>query len=154
MLKDHLIHLFKYNSWATAESAQQVINEQQDNRRIFELLSHIVNSQRVWLNRALQRNVFPDPWEKHMPEECIRLSIAITSDWINFLESIEEIDLDKIIKYKNNKGEEWENTIGDIVTHIINHSTYNRAQIAQLLRQSGKQPPKTDYIAYQRTLHS
>jgi uncharacterized damage-inducible protein DinB len=48
------------------------------------------------------------------------------------------------------KGEKFANTIKDIVVHVINHSTYHRAQIAQLVKQSGGEPAKTDYIVYQR----
>ena len=154
ILQDHFIHMFEYNHWATGESVKQVVKEKPDNKRIFELLSHIINSQRIWLKRVLQSDVIPDPWEMHSLHECAELSKQITTDWIIFLEGLDKEDLDRMIEYKNNKGENWQNTIGDIVAHIINHSTYHRAQIAQLLRQTGKKSPKTDYIAYQRTLRS
>ncbi|HSW55081.1 MAG TPA: DinB family protein [Ignavibacteriaceae bacterium] len=150
MFKDHLIHLFKYNDWATGEAARRISVAKNNEQRVYNLLSHIVNSQMIWPNRILQKDIVINPWENHIVERCVELSTEISSEWINFLESLEEAELDKRIKYKNNKGETWENTIGDIVTHIINHSTYHRAQIAQLMRQSDDQPPKTDYIIYQR----
>jgi len=150
MSRDHFIHLFKYNDWATREAAKNISEAKKNQQRIYDLLSHIVNSQTIWLNRILQKKVVIDPWEKHTVEKCVELSTEITSEWINFLEGIEKAELDKRIAYKNNKGENWENTIGDIVAHIINHSTYHRAQIAQLIRQSGGEPAKTDYIVYQR----
>ena len=150
MIKDHFVHLFKYNDWATREVARCISEAMNNQQRVYDLLSHIVNSQTIWLNRILQRNMVIDPWENLVVDKCVELSVQITSEWINFLEGLNDEDLERRIKYKNNKGEEWENTIGDIVTHIINHSTYHRAQIAQLMRQSGDQPPKTDYIAYKR----
>jgi len=150
MIKDHFVHLFKYNDWATREAARCISEAMNNQQRVYDLLSHIVNSQTIWLNRILQRNMVIDPWENLVVDKCVELSVQITSEWINFLEGLEEAELEKRIKYKNNKGESWENTIGDIVAHIINHSSYHRAQIAQLMRQSGDQPPKTDYIAYKR----
>jgi uncharacterized damage-inducible protein DinB len=153
ILLNHFVRLFEYTNWATEESIKQVVKEKPDNKRIFELLSHIINSKRIWLNRVLQSEVIPDPCEMKSPDECKELSKQVTRDWINFLKGLDESDLERKIEYKNNKGEDWKNTLGDIVAHIINHSTYHRAQIAQLLSQSGKQPSKTDYIAYQRTLH-
>jgi uncharacterized damage-inducible protein DinB len=36
-------------------------------------------------------------------------------------------------------------TLGELVQHVINHSTYHRGQIALLLRQLGHEPPSTDY---------
>jgi len=152
MLKDHFIHLFKYNDWATRDTAARVIEARHNHQRVYELLAHIINSQKIWLNRGLKNDIILDPWKPHSPEECIVTSVEVTKEWINLLESMDDKDLRKRIQYKNNKGDDWENSIGDIVAHVINHSTYHRAQIAQLMRQPGDQPPKTDYIAYQREL--
>ena len=150
MLKDHFLHLLKYNDWATREAAESITGFEKKNQRSVELLSHIVSAQKVWLNRTLQRDVHSDPWQKHTVEECISHSTSQTSEWINLLESMSEKDLDKRIEYTNSKGEIYNNTIKDIVMHLINHSTYHRAQIATLVRQAGGEPAKTDYIFYQR----
>ena len=34
--------------------------------------------------------------------------------------------------------------------HLVNHSSYHRAQIAMLLRQKGMEPINTDFITYDR----
>ena len=52
----------------------------------------------------------------------------------------------------NSKGETFSNKIKDILFHIINHSTYHRAQIATDLKQNGIEPINTDYIFYKRKL--
>lgn len=36
-------------------------------------------------------------------------------------------------------------TLGELIQHILNHSTYHRGQVAVLLRQLGHTPPATDY---------
>ena len=36
--------------------------------------------------------------------------------------------------------------------HLVNHSSYHRAQIALLLRQKGYEPINTDFITYDRVL--
>lgn len=151
---DHFIHLFEYNNWATKLAANSVIASDKKEGRVLELLSHIVSAQAIWLNRILGNNITIDPWQKQLPEECITQSTKITSEWISLLKRFKDIDLVKRIEYKNPKGEKFSNTIKDITTHVINHSTYHRAQIAQLVRQSGGEPAKTDYIVYQRTLRT
>jgi uncharacterized damage-inducible protein DinB len=152
MLKDHFLNLLKYNDWATREAAEPINKFGKKDERIIGLLSHIVSAQKVWLNRTLQRDVHSDPWQKHTVEECISHSTSRTSEWINLLESMSEKDLDKRIEYANSKGEIYNNTIKDIVLHLINHSTYHRAQIATLVRQAGGEPARTDYIVYQRQI--
>lgn len=147
---NYFIHLFEYNNWATTKAAESVIAQIPKEGRPAELLSHIISSQKIWLGRIINRSIIADPWEKVSPEKYINQSKELTFEWINFLESVEENDLDTKIDYKNTKGEMFTNTIKDILTHVINHSTYHRAQIAQLVRQSGGEPAKTDYIVYQR----
>lgn len=150
MLKEHFLHLLKYNDWAMRKSAESMKGFEKKDEKLIELLSHIVSAQKVWLNRTLQRDVHSDPWQRHTIEECISYSTSQTSEWINLLESMSDKDLDKRIEYTNSKGEIYNNTIKDIVAHLINHSTYHRAQIASLVRKSGGEPAKTDYIFYQR----
>jgi len=126
------------------------VNLKKKNNKSEELLSHIISAQKIWLNRILGRNTVIDPWHKLTQEDWIPQSIPITAEWINLLESFKENDFERRIEYTNTKGEKFFNTVKDIIVQVINHSTYHRAQIAQLVRQSGGEPAKTDYIIYQR----
>ena len=150
MLRDYFVHLFKYNDWATRQTAESIVNLKKKNNKSEELLSHIISAQKIWLNRILGRNTVIDPWHKLTQEDWIKQSIPITAEWINLLESFKENDFERRIEYTNTKGEKFFNTVKDIIVQVINHSTYHRAQIAQLVRQSGGEPAKTDYIIYQR----
>ena len=150
MLRDYFVHLFKYNDWATRQTAESIVNLKKKNNKSEELLSHIIFAQKIWLNRILGKNTVIDPWHKLTQEDWIPQSIPITAEWINLLESFKENDFERRIEYTNTKGEKFFNTVKDIIVQVINHSTYHRAQIAQLVRQSGGEPAKTDYIIYQR----
>ena len=150
MLKDHFIHLLKYNDWATREAADSINGLGIKDERLVELLSHLVSAQKNWLNRIPGRDVYVGLWEKHAVQECINQSTDITAEWINLLESFKDKDIERRIEYKNTKGEKFSNTIKDILTHVINHSTYHRAQIAQKVKALGEKPAVTDYIVYQR----
>jgi uncharacterized damage-inducible protein DinB len=150
MLRNHFVHLFKYNDWATRHCADSITKLKKKNSKAEELLSHLISAQEVWLNRVLERDIITDPWKKLTEEEWIPKSTPLTAEWINFLEGLHENDFEKRVGYINTKGERFTNTIKDIVIQVINHSTYHRAQIASLVRQSGGEPAKTDYIVYQR----
>ena len=151
MCKEHFIHLFKYNDWATREAAGSINGLEERDPRLTELLSHIIASQKLWLVRTLKGDVHINPWEKHTVEECITQSTMVTAEWINLLESLIESDLEKRVEYLNTKGEKFINTIRDIIVHVINHSTYHRAQIAQKVKALEEKPAVTDYIVYQRS---
>ena len=150
MLKDYFIHLFKYNDWATRETANSIQGLEKKDERLGELLSHILSAQKLWLNRVLEREHIIKPWDKLPVQEGVSQSTSITANWVNLLESYNDKDLDKRIEYMNTKGEKYVNTIRDIVMQVINHSTYHRAQIAQKVKALGGKPAATDYIVYQR----
>ena len=72
---------------------------------------------------------------------------------VNFQNSIRIIDsfnLEERISYFNSKGEEFINTIRDMLFHVVNHSTYHRGQIATDSKLHGLAPLVTDYIFYKR----
>lgn len=150
MFKDQFIHLFKYNDWATQQCTESIMKLKKKNIKAEELLSHTISAQEVWLNRVLGKDIITDPWKRLTETEWKSKSTPLTAEWINFLEGLHEIDFEKRVEYVNTKGEQFSNTIKDILIHVINHSTYHRAQIAMLVRQSGGEPAKTDYIVYQR----
>ena len=152
MFKDHFIHLFKYNDWATRAAANSLKGLEKKDETLADLLSHIVSTQKLWLNRVLEREILVSPWEKLSAPECISQSTSVTAEWVNLIESYTDKDLDKRIEYKNTKGEKHINTVKDIIVHIISHSTYHRAQIAQRIKALGSKPAITDYIVYQREL--
>lgn len=63
---------------------------------------------------------------------------------------LSKTNLEEIIYYTNTKGQGFSNSIKEMFFHIINHSTYHRAQIATELRLCGVEPINTDYIFYKR----
>lgn len=56
----------------------------------------------------------------------------------------------RLINYQNSKGESFQNSVDEILTHLIIHGQHHRAQIALLFRQNGIAPPPTDLIFYIR----
>jgi uncharacterized damage-inducible protein DinB len=68
----------------------------------------------------------------------------------NSLHIINNFYLTETINYRNSKGAMFGNITRDILFHIINHSTYHRAQIAFEFKQNNLEPIVSDYIFYKR----
>lgn len=152
LIKHHFIHLFQYNSWATKESIESIQKLDSPSDRIISLVSHVIAAQQIWFNRIVDDKTTLSPWEVYSFDECIGKSEEITSRWLNYLEHTSDEGLEKLIHYKNTKGDVFENSVKDILTHVINHSTYHRAQIALLIKEAGGRPAVTDYIVYARSI--
>jgi uncharacterized damage-inducible protein DinB len=150
MNKKYFLDLLKYDLWVNKNIANFLKDNLITEGKELELFSHIFNAEIIWLKRVKGESNFPGHMEIHTPEECDILMNAVNNDWINFINSIEEEKLITIIEYKNIKGEQWKSAVWEIITHMINHSSYHRAQIAFLIRQKGMKPPSTDFIGYSR----
>lgn len=120
-----------------------------------QLMAHMLAAQQIWLSRckgepAIGGALWPD-W----PAETLNGIIENNYEgWTNFLNSPGADDFNRMVSYKNLKGENFENTLSDIMAHLINHGTHHRAQAGQHLLLAGAEKlPVTDYIFYIRELH-
>lgn len=116
------------------------------------IAGHIQMARRIWLSRlgAVAKpdtsSMFPD-W----PVERIEADAAdLDRLWGNFLETLREDDLAKRTHYSSLDGKEFSSTIHEIVSHVHNHSTYHRGQIAMLVTACGGERASTDLIAITR----
>jgi uncharacterized damage-inducible protein DinB len=150
-MKKHFTDLFEYNEWANQRILITLDEEESDDYQVLLLLSHLISAQIIWLNRILDIPTSPFPlWEKYKLRELHTMNEESTTNWLNFLKKHPNDTFEEMIFYKNSKEKKFESTLREIVTHVINHSTYHRAQIASILKQKQIQPPVTDYIAYCR----
>lgn len=148
-MQNYFLNLFKYNEWANDRMLTSLMASE-DNERAMKLFSHILNAQRMWLDRILNRPMDYKVWSVYDFDTLITLSKENSFAWIKFVELLKEGDLKKPVDYINTKGVAYQNLIEDILIQVINHSTYHRAQIAATLRESSIEPPLTDYIEYKR----
>ncbi|WP_226389006.1 DinB family protein [Penaeicola halotolerans] len=111
------------------------------------LMSHILNAHHIWNHRMLNRSARFSVWQLHLVSDFHKIhetNLNMT------LEIIDNLDLDNAITYSNSKGQVFQNTVQEVLFHIINHSTYHRGQIATSVKSSGIAPLATDYIFYKR----
>ena len=54
------------------------------------------------------------------------------------------------VRYRNSAGNDFDNSVGEILTHVAMHGHYHRGQIARTMRAAGREPVYTDYIGYVR----
>lgn len=70
--------------------------------------------------------------------------------WENFIQTLDPTDFDQMISYQTSNGISFETALKDILTHLINHGTYHRGQIIQLLKEERAEVPSTDFILFVR----
>ena len=146
-MKEKLKELFDYTFAMNSKVIELVNNHStQLSEKTFLLLSHIINAHQIWNSRIIQRMEF-GVWQLN---DLNAITALNNSNFTDTEQILAFEDLNRIISYKTSKGVVFENKLDDILFHIINHSTYHRAQIATECRNSGIPPLLTDYIMYKR----
>ncbi|GAB4297737.1 MAG: hypothetical protein Kow0098_22290 [Ignavibacteriaceae bacterium] len=148
-MKNYYINLFNYNDWAN-DAALKSIEAFRDDK-LLRIFSHIINAQFLWLGRILEPKKL-NPWDEMSLEECFRASKASTEEWLRYLEQTDDTTFGTLIRYTNTRGENFTNSVKVILTHVINHSSYHRGQIAMMVRNLGGEPAATDYIIFERSV--
>jgi uncharacterized damage-inducible protein DinB len=144
-LIEHLRRQFAYDAWANREVLAAMRANAGDERAL-QLMSHIVAAERLWLERLEQKPQSLPVWPKADLNWCEAQAAELSRSWTEYLQRITGEDLGRKISYKNSKGEGWESTIEDILSHVVLHSAYHRGQIASHMRSIGQTPAYTDFI--------
>lgn len=152
-MKDYFLKLFRYNQWANNLIIKAL--EQADSRttEMVNLLAHINRAQEIWLSRILHTGNSqggPELWPEEKFDEIKKQLQESSEEWAEFIETMNEDHFKEEHQYANSKGKLFTSSMEDVIIHVINHSTHHRAQISQLLREQGDNPPPTDYIFYSR----
>lgn len=147
-MKQFFAGLLEYSHHYNQKIADVVIsNPDNISEKALKLLSHILNAHQVWNNRIDATDKPFGVWDMHRTED---LKAIDKGNYEHSLRILDKYNLSETLHYSNTKGQAFENSIQDILFHVINHSTYHRAQIATELKQHHIEPPATDYIFFKR----
>jgi uncharacterized damage-inducible protein DinB len=148
-MKAHLQHMLEYEYWANDIVFELVKEHASNHRKILETLHHIFEAQRVWVARIMNEQYSHRLFHSAAIGEIEAVKNTAYSLWKKVLS---EKDADTAISYSNTSYVPFTNTLKEITTHVINHSTYHRGQIVTMLKSenSALKIPPTDYIFYLR----
>jgi uncharacterized damage-inducible protein DinB len=134
--------LFGYDAWANRESIAAL--PETPSPRALAILGHLAGSQRVWQSRLTGRTSALVVWPSLTRDQCAAELATDASEWSAYLAT--GPDLGAKLRYTNVKGESLENSIDEVLTHVLMHSAYHRGQLAMLTRDNGDTPATTDFI--------
>jgi len=117
---------------------------------------HTQAARRLWLSRiAPDLSGFPPDgvfpiWALEEAEIDARQVDGLWRAYLSRLAAPDGPALTSLVRYSSTEGVVYESTLADILIHVINHSTYHRGQIANMVASAGAKPAVTDYIAITR----
>ncbi len=146
----HIRRLFDHLVWADARALNSLRVMHAAPLDAMRLYSHILAAEHVWLSRIDGNEPEVPVWPALDLDECSALSKKNKTAFALLVETISAGELQRAVHYRNTKGEEFTNTVEDILMHVALHGSYHRGQIARIVRGEGGAPQSTDYIFFIR----
>jgi len=152
--------MYDYNAWAndTIIHALEQLTEEDLNAKLpgasaslRDRFAHIAGAEWIWLERwkGQPPNAIPE-WSKNgdLKQLAGRL-LETRQERDQMIATLTNVDLERRHVYHNLKGDvHWDVRIGEMLLHVVNHSSYHRGQVASAARQMGFAPPSTDLLFF------
>ena len=146
---EHLRGLLDYDDWADTRTIEALAASPCD--RALRILAHLLITKQEYLERFNGKDSTGfDFWPELDLNDCRRLAVLANGHYRQLINDNPETVLDQIVKYKTSQGVPHENTVRDLLTHVLLHSSIHRGNIVLKMREEGCEPPKIDYILYLR----
>jgi uncharacterized damage-inducible protein DinB len=151
--------LYEYNRWANARmldvaselTAEQLTRDLSSSHYyVRDTLVHILSGECIWLMRwqgTSSKAIFNPADFPHV--SMLRTKWAeVERGQTDFIHTVTEESLGTVIAYINTMGEEWRYPLGQMMQHVVNHSSYHRGQVTTMLRQLGVETVPTDFLVF------
>ena len=159
MNKQDVEYLYEYNRWANArllDAASKLTPEQysrdlqSSHRSVRDTLAHILAAEWIWLERwkGVSPNALLMPSEFPTVESLETRWAVVEGDYTEFIKGVTDGSLATVIAYTNTRGEEYAYPLGQMLQHVMNHSSYHRGQVTTMLRQLGAEVNPVDLLVF------
>lgn len=146
----HIRRLYDHLVWADGRTLNALRAMHAAPLDALRLYAHLVAAEHVWLSRLEDREPEMSVWPALDLDECAALGAKNHAAFAVIAETVTTSELQRKVRYSNSKGDEFANTVEDILMHVALHGSYHRGQVARIVRGEGGAPLPTDYIFFIR----
>lgn len=145
-MTEYFHRLLVFDNWANTRTLESIAAADNPPSKAIKWMAHIVAAEWLWLQRLKGEKQSMAVWPVLTLDEC-RVHLGnLHQAWEGYLNQLAPEEYSASISYRNSQGEAWQNSVQDILTHLIAHSHYHRGQIASELSANGITPAQTDFI--------
>ncbi len=112
--------------------------------------AHVIGSEENWLARIEGREPRAAIWPEVSLDELEPLLSSTHERYRTYLADLTDEEAADEVSYTNSAGRQFTNEVREILLHVALHGQYHRGKVNLMLRQIGRIPAPTDYIAFAR----
>lgn len=141
--------LLRHLPWADRRTAAMLAALDQPPTELVRIWAHILAAEATWLARIADRVPEVPVWPDLTRAECDAL-MGRNHEAIAHLAGASPAEFDRVVTYRNSRGDAFRNTVAEILHQVAMHGMYHRGQVAMEVRRLGGTPQATDLIFYLR----
>ncbi len=157
-LVEHFRWFLEYDIWATGRTLDSIDSIPEARRsspqamRAIQIMAHVQIARHVWHSRITGAAYdMPKDWFPSWKREQIRTeSNRLDGAWSGVVASLAPDGGEREVRYSSSEGRRFVSTLHEILTHVFNHSTYHRGQVARMVVEAGGTRADTDAILMTR----
>ncbi len=158
----YMRRLVRYNVWANERIADLCRSMDTSMfEHVFEgsfpsirsTVCHLWDAEYIWFNRLHGSSPaeFPSRSKQLRRDQICDGMIHASNNFQRYVEALSDSDVNSTVEYLTTRGQSYSNTVDQIISHTMNHSTYHRGQVILYARLLGvDHPASTDQILYFR----
>tara|TARA_R110001606_G_scaffold114431_2_gene241963 strand:+ start:44839 stop:45342 length:504 start_codon:yes stop_codon:yes gene_type:complete len=162
---NELLKLLNYKAWANeitfsalSEISEEELYKLRDTnfKNIPSTLNHVYVVDNIFKSHLLSE---PHGYTSRNTEICPTFlelweqQKTIDQWYIDFVSEMEEKDLNRMVTFEFVGGGAGEMSLIEIIFHIVNHGTYHRGFVSDMMYQVPSIPPANDYTVFLRDVY-
>ncbi len=153
-----LIKHIEYHHWANGKTASQIENlssavtEKEFGGSFPSIrltLLHLLQADYRWLHRLNGVPIVevPAEWQQANVNTLLTTWRSVQDQLVSRVKELAGNE-NQIVKFVTAKGDPYEMALADVIAHLVNHGTYHRGQLVNMMRMAGEKPESTDYFIF------
>ena len=154
--------LARYKAWAdevflsvvaTLPEAELVAPRPITFGSLIRTLNHSYSMDRVWQSHLLGTPhglTTRNPVDHPPIQDLVAAQRRIDAWYVDYADALLQAQLDEVVEFEFIGGGAGSMSRGDILLHVVNHTTYHRGHVADMLYHLGVFPPTTDLPVFLR----
>jgi len=161
-MKELLKQYTAYNSWATQKICEVILALPEEKQlaevpssynSLYKTVLHIWDAESIWWQRMklLERFTIPNQVFKGTMKEMVAELQQQSRAWEEWVANASELSIEHVFQYKTFDKQQFKQPTWQVIMHVVNHGTYHRGQLINMLRQLGVEKlPATDFSFWAR----
>lgn len=159
-MKKHIDLIWNYNYWANRRilARAETLTQAQVSEKapymwdsIIRTMAHVLGAEWIWRQR-FQEGISPTAildQDQFATLELLNARWAEEEEKMRvYLAGLSDAALDHLFEYKNTAGQPFRRPVWQILTHVVNHGTQHRSEVALSLTNFDRSPGDMDLTVY------